>query len=77
MDNTLAIAVLSATVASGVTIAVNQLQKVRDKKAEQAALKNANYNGYQRGYYEGRESMLQEQLQGAPDPSSFLQEMKG
>lgn len=75
MDNTLAVAAVSAVVASGVTLVVNELKKVHLKKAEEAELRNAYQNGRTQGYYEGRESMLQEQLQGMPDPSNFLQEM--
>ena len=60
MDNSLAVAAASAVVATGVTLVVSQLRKVSDEKAHRAEIAQAELNAHQRGWFEGRESILQQ-----------------
>ena len=65
MDNNVAAAAVSAVVATGITLVVNELRKAHDAKAQRAELNESDRNGYMRGFYEGRESILQQFQQNA------------
>jgi len=67
MDNTAAIAAVSAVVATGITLVVTEIRKTHNDKAHKAEMLEVDRTSHMRGWYEGRESILQ-QFQGAkPD----------
>ena len=60
MDDTVAIAAVGAVVATSVTLIVTKLQKAKDARDEARALNEAKEAGYMKGWYEGREGLLQQ-----------------
>lgn len=60
MDDSVVIAATSAVVATGVTLIVGKLQKVRDAREEARAVAQTQEAAYMKGWYEGREQMLQQ-----------------
>jgi len=70
MDNTVASAAVAAVIATSVTLVVNHLKKAQDAKAHQAEVCLADQLGHQRGWYEGRESVIQH-MADRPMPKEF------
>jgi hypothetical protein len=72
MDNTTAVAAaaVGATVAIVTHLVVDRVKKVRDLEKLNANLDHAYFAGRQQGYYEGRESVLQ-QFASTVTPQDF------
>lgn len=68
MDNSLAVVAGSAVVATVTTLVVNEFRKAKDAKAHQAEVNEAARAAHERGWFEGRESILQ---QFQPRPEDF------
>ena len=65
MDDTVAAAAVSAVVATSIALVVTELRKVHNIKAHQADVLDAEQRGHVRGWFEGRESILQQFQQSA------------
>ena len=65
MDETVAAAAVSAVVATSIALVVTELRKVHGIKAHQAEMQEAETRGHMRGWFEGRESILQQFQQSA------------
>lgn len=71
-NTTVACAAVGAVVATGITLVVNQLQKVKDAKAQAAEVTEAHRTGQMQGWFEGREALLQH-FQRDLEPKDFTQ----
>jgi hypothetical protein len=65
MDGNTAAAAVSAVVATSIALVVTELRKVHNIKAHQADVLDAEQRGHVRGWFEGRESILQQFQQSA------------
>lgn len=65
-DQVVVVAAVAAAVASTVTLSVQQMRKARETKEYTLQVIEAQQKGYTRGWFEGRESVLQQLTQTAP-----------
>jgi len=62
---------VAAIVGAVTAIAIHQVQKVTNAKATKAELEAAEREGHLRGWYEGRESIVQQMIPADMNPQDF------